>query len=261
MDLARAKMRTLPVLEVVAHGPGLKSLYFEQTFDGAPGQFVNLWIPGVDEKPFSISDLAGGRMELSIKAYGPFSTKLMDAKPGDRLGIRGPFGHPFRLEPDGLLAAGGIGLAPLRFLARRLEAKGLSYRLAIGLRSKADLIFPAEYASASLASEDGSIGTKGLVTGRVEALIDERRPRLIYGAGPEPMLLAVQAIAERREVPYQLSFERYMKCGFGLCGQCALDGSGIRVCTEGPVLEREALEGVTDLGQPHRTASGRRPKR
>ncbi|MBI5543251.1 MAG: hypothetical protein HY901_05145 [Deltaproteobacteria bacterium] len=128
------------------------------------------------------------------------------------------------------------------------------------MNSSADLIFPADYQGAALASEDGSVGRRGLVTSLLEEMLESGpRPRAVYGAGPERMLLAVQELVTRFEVPFQLSFERYMKCGFGLCGQCALDGSGVQVCTEGPVLERQDLEGVTDLGQPHRTASGRRP--
>ncbi|MBI5543250.1 MAG: hypothetical protein HY901_05140 [Deltaproteobacteria bacterium] len=131
MNLDPAKMRTLRVLEVVEHGPGLKSLYFEQPFEAEPGQFVNVWIPGVDEKPFSISDLSGGRLELSVKAYGAFSSRLLEARPGDYLGIRGPFGHGFRLESDAVLVAGGIGLAPIRFLSHRLTARGMAHRVVI----------------------------------------------------------------------------------------------------------------------------------
>lgn len=255
----RAKMRTLKVLEVVAHAPGLKSLYFEKPFEVQPGQFVNLWVPGVDEKPFSVSDLTGSRMEISVKAYGPFSTRLLETKAGEFLGVRGPFGQGFRLEPDGILVAGGIGLAPVRFLAKRLAVAGLAYRTVVGVRSKADLIFPAEHAGADLMSEDGSVGGKGLVTARLEAMLAERRPRVVYGAGPEKMLLAVRDLADRFEVPYQLSLERYMKCGFGLCGQCCMDGEGLRVCCEGPVFGREDLARITELGEPHRVASGRRP--
>lgn len=255
----RAKMRTLKVLEVVAHAPGLKSLYFEKPFEAGPGQFVNLWIPGVDEKPFSVSDLTATRMEVSVKAYGAFSTRLMETKAGELLGVRGPFGQGFELEPDGLLVAGGIGLAPVRFLAKRLAAAGLAHRTVVGVRSTSDLIFPAEYAGADLMSEDGSVGGKGLVTARVEAMLAERRPKVVYGAGPEKMLLAVRDLADRFDVPYQLSMERYMKCGFGLCGQCCMDGEGLRVCCEGPVFDREDLARITELGKPHRAASGRRP--
>jgi dihydroorotate dehydrogenase electron transfer subunit len=258
MNLVRAKVRTLQVLEVVTHAPLLASLYLEQTFEADPGQFVNVWIPGLDEKPFSISDLSGGRLELTVKGIGPFSRRMAGMKAGEWLGIRGPFGHGFSLQGEAILVAGGSGLAPIRFLAKRLAARSLPFRLAIGVRTASDLIFPADLGGAELMSDDGSLGGAGLVTVRLAQMLATRRPAIVYGAGPEPMLLAVRDLAERAGVPYELSLERYMKCGFGICGQCCLDGLGVRVCTEGPVLKREDLEGVTDLGKPHRTASGRR---
>lgn len=259
MNLDKAKIRTLRVLEVVEHAPLLVSLYVERIFDAEPGQFVNVWLPGLDEKPFSISDLTATRMELSAKGIGTFSKKLVAVKPGEWIGIRGPFGNGFSLQDDGLLVGGGTGVAPLRFLAHRLSERGFTYRTAVGVRTRSDLFFATDYDAADVMSDDGSIGGKGLVTARVEQLLQEKRPRMLYVAGPEPMLLAVRALAERLDVPYELSLERYMKCGFGLCGQCSLDGAGHRVCTEGPIFGRGALEGVTELGLPHRIASGRRP--
>jgi dihydroorotate dehydrogenase electron transfer subunit len=254
-------MRTFKVVRVIEHAPLLKSFYVDAPFAAEPGQFVNLWIPGVDEKPFSISDLADGLLELSVKGLGSFTRRLMDVRPGDWLGIRGPHGSPFRLEDNSVLVGGGIGFAPLRFLARRLRDAGLKHRVAIGVRARDDLIFSTELTGYEIASEDGSVGELGRVTGVLEPMLDAARPRAIYAAGPEPMLLAVRDIAKQRGIPAQLSLERYMKCGVGLCGQCCLDGPGARVCVEGPVFEGSALEGVTELGAPHRTASGRRPTR
>ena len=253
-----ARMHTYRVERVVEHGPALKSFYFRVPFVPLPGQFVNLWIPGVDEKPFSVSDVVDGQIELSVKAYGPFTQRLMQAQVGDFLGVRGPYGSSFSLEDDAFLVGGGIGLAPLRLLSRRLREKGLKHRMVIGLRSRSDLIFPDEFKGAEITSEDGSIGAKGLVTAALEPLLARERPRLFYIAGPERMLVAVMEQARRFGVEAQVSLERYMKCGVGLCGQCCLDGPGLRVCVEGPVFDAKRLEGVTDLGQPHRTASGRR---
>jgi dihydroorotate dehydrogenase electron transfer subunit len=81
-------------------------------------------------------------------------------------------------------------------------------------------------------------------------------PPVIYGCGPEAMLVALYRIARRREVPAQLSVERYMKCGFGVCGQCAMDG--LLVCLDGPVLTADQLDGVEDFGHYHRSTTGRR---
>jgi dihydroorotate dehydrogenase electron transfer subunit len=72
------------------------------------------------------------------------------------------------------------------------------------------------------------------------------------------MLARILEIADERDIDVQLSFERYMKCGIGICGQCCLDGSGIRVCVEGPVLRREEIRETTEIGLPHRDATGTR---
>jgi dihydroorotate dehydrogenase electron transfer subunit len=259
--MSEAGMRTFRLQRVVEHSPGLKSFYFDVPFEAQPGQFVMLWIPGADEKPFSISDLRDGCLELSVKAVGRFTHRLMEIQPGARLGLRGPFGSGFRLHDRSILVGGGCGFAPLRFLARRLGELGLAHRIAIGVRSRSDLMFAAEYTPCALTSQDGSVGVAGLVTEVVEPMLDAEPAQMLYAAGPEPMLLALRALARRRGVSLQASLERYMKCGFGLCGQCCLDGAGLRVCVEGPVFDERQLDQVTELGLAHRTASGRRPVR
>jgi dihydroorotate dehydrogenase electron transfer subunit len=260
MPRDRAAMETHRVTRLVEHAPGLKSLYVPQTFDILPGQFVNLWLPGVDEKPFSVSNVDRGELELSIKAVGRFTEEVMRLKVGDWVGVRGPCGHGFELVGDGVLVGGGIGIAPLRFLALRLRQHGLRHRLLFGVRGKQDLIFATDYAhDAELWSDDGSLGAHGLVTQGLTRLLATTPPAVIYGAGPEPMLLAVRQLAREHQIPVQLSFERYMKCGFGICGQCCMDGSGIRLCVEGPILTETQLAEITELGLPHRLASGARP--
>ncbi len=254
-----ARLRSQPITQIVMHSPTLASLYVAQTFDVAPGQFVNVWLPGVDEKPISISAVRDGQLELSVKAIGPFTQRLMAAKAGDWLGIRGPFGNRFSTQENALLVAGGIGWAPLRFLEQTLRALGLGSRVLLGVRTRQELIFPDELPlGTELASDDGSLGRLGLVTDLLQARLEHERPRVIYGAGPEPMLLAVRSIAKTFGVPVELTFERYMKCGFGICGQCCMDGSGLRLCVEGPVLGEAQLQEITELGLAHRTASGRR---
>lgn len=255
-----ARMRTCRVLEVRRHGPGALSLYTDELFAVEPGQFVNLWLPGVDEKPLSVSDVRDGRLEITVKAVGPFSRRVMDIEPGARVGLRGPFGRGFTLRPGGVLVGGGIGVAPLRYLAHALGASGLPFTFLVGVRQAADLVFAEELsATAGICSDDGSVGERGLVTAALRRMLERERPTTIYGSGPEAMLVAVHALAlSHGGIPVQLAFERYMKCGFGICGQCCMDGSGLRLCVDGPVLDGEQLAQVRDLGQPHRTASGRR---
>ncbi len=251
---------SLPVLEVTEWGPGIRSLRFPKSFDASPGQFVFLWLPGVDEKPFSISALDEDGLELVLRSVGPFTRALERVRPGDLLGIRGPFGRGFQLRGDALLVGGGMGMAPIRFLARELDRQGRRAPLLLGARTAQEIFCHDELAGlgARFATEDGSLGHKGLVTELLEPLLSQDSPSLC-ACGPEPMLLALRNVAQRHGLPCQLSFERYMKCGLGICGQCCLDGSGIRLCVEGPVLQGADMDLVTDLGLPHRDATGLRP--
>src|SRR5512137_2598215 len=91
------QMRTWPLREVIVHTEGLKSFRFDRAFDVEPGQFITLWLPGVDEKPFALSGIGPDWLEITIRAVGPFTRRMMDVSPGTWLGLRGPFGKGFRL--------------------------------------------------------------------------------------------------------------------------------------------------------------------
>lgn len=254
------EMHSLPIKQVVFHADGLKSFLFEQTFAAEPGQFVMLWIPGLDEKPFSVSDVRDGKIEITAKAVGPFSQALMERKPGDRLGLRGPFGRGFRPRGRGLVVGGGMGIAPLRYLVHRLERDGMEFKTVLGARSAQELMFADDFArlEAQFATDDGSLGKQCLVTSLAARLCAEGAFDVIYGCGPEPMLVALKKLADRAGADCQLSLERHMKCGIGVCGSCCVDGSGICICREGPVLDRAELDLVADFGLPHRDATGAR---
>jgi dihydroorotate dehydrogenase (NAD+) catalytic subunit len=254
------EIRTLPVESVLVHHDTLKSFTLPQTFDAYPGQFVMLWIPGLDEKPFSISDVRDGLLEITAKTYGPFSRALMDLQPGDLLGVRGPLGRGFRPHGRGLVVGGGIGIAPLRFLAHAMQRDGMEFSLVLGARTADELIFADDFArmGAQFATDDGSFGHKGFALPLVEKLCASQPFDVLYGCGPEPMLVALKATADRFANDCQLSLERHMKCGIGICGSCCVDGSGICICREGPVLDSAQIDRMTDFGQPHRDATGAR---
>jgi dihydroorotate dehydrogenase electron transfer subunit len=217
-----------------------------------------LWMPGTDEKPISIA--SPRPLTLTVARVGPCSEALHKFKVGEMLGWRGPFGRPFRLDPGrpALLVGGGYGAAPLHFLAQQSMACGIPTTVALGARRADDLVFVERFERLGvqliLATEDGSAGVKGFVTEAARSQL-ENRPT-IYACGPEGMLVALQAFCREYELPGQLSVERYMKCGFGVCGQCALDD--ILVCTDGPVLDVEQLDGKLDWGHYHRNVTGRR---
>jgi len=250
--------KTIRISNIVEETRTVKTFVLDDKIDAQPGQFVMLWLPGVDEKPISIA--APDPLTLTVARVGPFSNALHECKVGDRLSWRGPFGRPFHLDParPALLVGGGYGAAPLHFLAAQATAHGIATTVALGARRADDLIFVERFQRLGvqllLATEDGSAGVKGFVT---EAITPQLASQpVVYACGPEGMLVALHALCHEHGLPGQLSVERYMKCGFGVCGQCALDD--ILVCTEGPVLDVAQLDGKSDLGHFHRNVTGRR---
>ena len=259
--------QTVRILEVIKETRAVKTFVLDTALpDAEPGQFVMLWLPSVDEKPISIA--APNPLTLTVARVGPFSAALHDCREGDYIGWRGPFGQPFQLCSDkpAILVGGGYGAAPLHFLARRAISDDVPVErlvVALGARRQDYLIFVERFRTLGLepliATDDGSVGYKGYVTDAVIRYLEtnqlEQTP-VIYGCGPEAMLVALYRIARARDLEAQLSVERYMKCGFGLCGQCAMDG--LLVCLDGPVLTLDQLDGAQDFGRYHRSTTGRR---
>ena len=136
----------------------------------------------------------------------------------------------------------------------------MPFRIALGARTAGEMMFTEDFArlGAQFATDDGTLGRPGLATNLAERLCDEEKFDVIYGCGPEPMLVALKKLADERGVDCQLSLERHMKCGIGVCGSCCVDGSGICICREGPVLDKAELDRVADFGLPHRDATGAR---
>ena len=237
------------------------ALIFEQALDKVvPGQFVMVQI-GTQEspllrRPFSIFGLIrdGDRIagiELLIKKVGKGTCRLAKMRPGDALDLLGPLGHGFRFMPNAnliYLAAGGIGVAPIRFLAAELLARGVSpesCRLYLGGRSKQDLICREDFERLGIAvtvtTDDGSDGDQCLITDPLELAVQEQTPDMVYACGPHGMLACVAGIAQRTQVPCQVSIETFMACGLGACLGCAVESKKdaevyLHACVNGPVF-------------------------
>lgn len=226
----------------------VRTLAFDLNLEAEPGQFVMAWLPGVDEKPFSLA--SADPASLTIARVGPFSTAVHALNIGDRLWLRGPLGRPFTLpnsptpEFPLLLIAGGYGVAPLRFLAERARSAGWGLSVVIGARTAADVVFADRFAALGarlvITTDDGSLGQKGVATDAAARLLARSSYQAIYTCGPEPMLEAVEKLARARNLPAQLSYERYMRCGFGVCGSCAREGW--LVCRDGPVKQVSSVK-------------------
>ena len=171
--------------------------------------------------------------------------------------ILGPLGTGFIIPPQtGTLhvVAGGIGVAPMVFLASELQRNNFDFsnsRVFIGGRSKEDLLCRNDFIQLGIkvdtTTDDGSAGDQCLVTHPLEAAVDDRRPDLIVACGPMAMLGCVIGIAEKHHIPCQVSIETMMACGMGACLGCAVEGrsdqSGyLHACLDGPVFDAADLK-------------------
>jgi len=229
--------RMARVADRIQENPRTITLVLDHTLAAQPGQFCMLWLPGVDEKPFSIA--GPDPLMFTVARVGPFSDALHALEAGDSLWVRGPFGTGWTAGPGrALLVGGGYGAAPLYFLARTLRDAGAVVEAALGARTSSDLLFVDRFGGLGLpvhaATEDGSAGSKGQVTAITASLLGSGRFDRVYACGPEGMLAALEALCEAMHVPAELSHEAYMRCGVGICGSCEHDAR--LVCMDGPVF-------------------------
>lgn len=222
-----------------------------------PGQFAHIFCGGgvysITRRPLSISSVSADEVSFLFQIKGEGTRWLANRTAGDRIDIIGPIGHGFQLPDEGevVLVAGGIGLAPLILLGQVAFKKGLSVVLLFGARNKQSIYGLEELteggAAIKLATEDGSIGEKGLVTGLLEKHILSSRPEGIFTCGPKPMLEAVAKIGRQNNIPVQVSLEERMACGVGACRGCSVvvkneNGKGYQnVCSQGPVFKGEEV--------------------
>lgn len=215
-----------------------------------PGQFVHLRIStGTDfilRRPFSIHRAEEDRLHILYQVLGTGTRALAEKRRGEEMDVIGPLGHGWEI-PEGtahaLLVAGGLGAAPMGMLAEQLSACGVAVTVAQGAPTAERLVgrgvFDAAARRVLTATDDGSAGERGFVTGLVEGALATDRPDVVYVCGPEAMARIVTAQAAAAGVPCQVSLERLMACGIGACLSCVVtttDGQR-RACVDGPVFD------------------------
>ena len=251
------------IVRITEESPSVRTFFFDLEFETMePGQFVMVWVRGVDEVPMGLSR----KNSITVQKVGEATSKLFELKEGDSFGLRGPFGRVFSLPSKGekiLIIAGGVGSAPLAPYADAACAIGSKVDTILGARSADDLIFEERFAAAGevyVSTDDGSKGTKGFVTDVLKGLNLLAYDRIAV-CGPEIMMASVFRLLEDRKVleKAEFSLHRYFKCGIGVCGACCMDKYGLRVCKDGPVFSGVQLLD-SELGKYTRDASGRRVK-
>lgn len=224
-----------------------------------PGQFVHVRVPGLEKaslrRPFSIFGAGGGLLKILYKTVGRGTEEMNRLKQADEVQVIGPLGNGFPLEPQGepVLVAGGYGVAPLCFLASRVQRKGV---VLVGGRTADDVLAVEEFErlgwTVSVATQDGSRGVKGLVTvpldGELARLKEAGKAAELYACGPDGLLRAVCERALANGCRGWISLDKHMVCGVGACLACVQnlkrpDGSTWigRVCHDGPIFEAREI--------------------
>ena len=220
----------------------------------APGQFVQVRVDDSPNtylrRPISIHDVDPVHNEISllVQMIGEGTRHLGGVQVGDRINLVLPLGNGYTLPSSGenvLLVGGGVGIAPLYYLAKCMAVNGLKPTFLLGGKKASDLVRLDAYRSLGetlITTEDGSLGEKGFVT--AHSVWKERRFDKIYVCGPKPMMMAVANIAKTTGTWCEVSLEHMMACGLGACLCCVEDTveGNLCVCKEGPVFNTRRLK-------------------
>lgn len=226
-----------------------------------PGQFVMVRC-GRDtylRRPLSVHRVDGSRIALLFNTVGRGTLWLAERRKGESLDIFGPLGRGYTINRDAhnlLLVAGGMGIAPLRFLADEALRQNKKVTILTGAPS-ADCLLPVSPPDGLFAegvppfslyvvtaTDDGSEGFRGPVTGLITAYLDKADQ--VFACGPVGMYRIMAQMPELKNSPVQLSLEIMMGCGMGVCYSCTIKTkSGLKqVCHDGPVFAMSELEGI-----------------
>lgn len=275
-------IKTVKIKRIINECDGVKTIVFNMKESYAKtyispksGQFVMIWVPGVDEVPMSISGYGkDGNWSITVKNVGECTNALHELRIGDYIGVRGPFGNNFTV-PDDIskqifLIGGGIGMAALKALSAELIERKFHFTVIEGAKIESDLMYMDEFqvynkdfSQFHFCTDDGSYGEKGFASDIFENLVKDYSETdisnvIVYACGPEAMLYKLYKICEKHNIEYYASLERIMRCGCGICGLCALDPLGLLVCKDGPIFNSDTLRKIEDFGKYKRDFSGKK---
>ncbi|MCX5679085.1 MAG: dihydroorotate dehydrogenase electron transfer subunit [Candidatus Omnitrophica bacterium] len=243
------------------YGMSIRSAYLAE--NTRPGQFFEVKCPDGSgtflRRPLGAHRIHKDGVEMLYEVVGKGTAALSGMKAGQELDIIGPLGNGFKIDrtkdknSEAILVAGGIGVAPLVALAEALAArKERKIQVFIGAKTKSHILCEKEFkkfgCEARVSTEDGSKGTKGFITEKMDVYLSAKRYPLnakIYACGPDGMLKAVAGIAEKYGMQCQISMEERMACGVGVCLGCPVKTKGAlgykMVCKDGPVFDTREI--------------------
>ncbi len=275
-------IKTVKVKNIIDECKDVKTIVFNMEINKAqshiipkPGQFVMIWVPGIDEVPMSLSGCENnGNWSITVKNVGECTNAMCNLNIGDFIGVRGPLGNHFDLSNQTsktiFLIGGGIGMAPLKFLSNELTNMKIKHTIIDGVKYEDNLMFKDYFQEAIkgnseiyYCTDDGSYGIKGVASDVFKEMLnkfnkDELSKLVVYSCGPEIMLYKLFQICQEYKIEFYASLERIMRCGCGLCGLCALDPLGLLVCKDGPIFNLETLKKLQDFGRYQRDLTGKK---
>lgn len=226
-----------------------------------PGQFVSVYTANAGKllpRPISLcginSDEGTIRLVYRVTGENTGTEEFSELKKGDSVRILGPLGNGFTVEPGkkAFLIGGGIGVPPMLQLAKTIKQNELcDMQIVMGYRDKNTFLLDEleNCAEAFVATEDGSVGTKGNVIDAIEQ--NGLKADVIYACGPTPMLRALKEYAKEHDIECYISMEERMACGIGACLACVCQSKGKdehtnvnnkRICKEGPVFNAREVQ-------------------
>jgi dihydroorotate dehydrogenase electron transfer subunit len=283
LTLTENTIITVRIKKIINECEGIKTFIFNiQDNDSIktykrpkPGQFVMIWVPGIDEIPMSISECDDkGNWGVSVRNVGECTKAMHELKINDFIGVRGPLGNYFKIPKEEskkiVIIGGGIGIAPLKFLSLELIKLNRKFVVIHGAKNENELIpidglmnFDINQSNLIYCTDDGSYGLEGFASDNFEKFVNnlskkEQSTLIVFTCGPELMLYKIFKICEKYNIELQVSLERMMRCGCGLCGLCTIDPLGLLVCKDGPIFSSEILKKVEDFGRYKRDITGKK---
>ena len=248
--------KILKINDTVKEAKNIKSFFFKYSLDTKPGQFIMVWLLGLDERPMAVSYHKKSEFGFTTHAVGKFTHAVINLKKGDKVGIRGPYGNCFSIRNNACIIGGGIGMAPLSALIDKLKNPVIIN----GARSKDQLLYLKRFKNKNMltVTDDGSYGRKCFTTEVLEELLENKKNKIkiVYTCGPEIMMKKILNICNKHKVECEASLERIMKCGFGICGACMCNDK--LVCKDGPVFTSAQLNKMPEFGNSARLKSGKK---
>jgi len=257
-------MRNLTEAVVLENNAVAKNIYWMtlrcpvSARSAQPGQFVNIYFSDkirIFPRPFSVAGATGDNLTLIYRVVGPQTHRMADWKTGQAVKVLGPLGNQFTVDSSivkQVLIGGGVGVAPLIFLAERIQHNGAVPQFFWGVKNREEMpktelfeqlgnFFPS--------SDDGTIGFHGTaVDNFLWHLPQMKKPFAVYACGPEKMNAALAHLADKHRFTCQISLERVMACGLGLCQGCIVkkrsneaEASYLLVCKDGPVFRSDEV--------------------